>query len=274
MEKCVLTGNHAGERGGGIFVEGNVVLTGCRLADNTSDPNPRSCWESGGAIWAGNATIRNCLITGNSYCAVVVVDAAITQCTIAGNLGAGIFVETYGHATVSDCVVWGNSGESIIEDEYLGQKGVATVSYSDIDGGWAGSGAFNINQNPLFVTSPCGDYYLSQVAAGQAADSPCVDAGSDLAVNLGMDKYTTRTDYVNDVSIVDMGYHYGDCCATPNPADIDGDGRVDWTDYVILADQWQGLPGVPSADIAPPGGDGVVDGKDLGLLCENWLWGK
>jgi hypothetical protein len=33
-------------------------------------------------------------------------------------------------------------------------------------------------------------------------------------------------------------------------------------------------PGVPSADIAPPGGDGIVDMNDLGLLVDNWLWGK
>jgi hypothetical protein len=29
---------------------------------------------------------------------------------------------------------------------------------------------------------------------------------------------------------------------------------------------------VPSADIAPPEGDGIVDGLDLGLLVDYWLW--
>jgi len=32
-------------------------------------------------------------------------------------------------------------------------------------------------------------------------------------------------------------------------------------------------PGVPSADIAPPEGDGIVDERDLDVLCDNWLAG-
>lgn len=52
--------------------------------------------------------------------------------------------------------------------------------------------------------------YLGQTAAGQPADSPCVDAGSDLAGNQGMDVYWTRTDGVPDSGTVDMGYHFGD----------------------------------------------------------------
>ena len=65
---------------------------------------------------------------------------------------------------------------------------------------------YNIAEDPLFVAG----YYLSQIDSSQPADSPCVDAGSDDAnnPNIGMDKYTTRTDGVNDVNVVDMGYHY------------------------------------------------------------------
>jgi len=62
----------------------------------------------------------------------------------------------------------------------------------------------NIEDDPLFI----GEYFLSQVSAGQLVDSNCVDTGSDLAGNLGMDTYTTRTDSVGDEGIVDMGYHH------------------------------------------------------------------
>ncbi|GAG05128.1 unnamed protein product, partial [marine sediment metagenome] len=41
-----------------------------------------------------------------------------------------------------------------------------------------------------------------------AIDSPCVDAGSDLAVALGLDRFTTRSDGVADAGQVDMGLHY------------------------------------------------------------------
>ncbi|MHC4543549.1 MAG: right-handed parallel beta-helix repeat-containing protein, partial [Planctomycetota bacterium] len=66
----------------------------------------------------------------------------------------------------------------------------------------------NIADDPNFTTGSLGDYYLSQIAAGQLVDSNCVDAGSGLASDLGMDMYTTRTDIENDEDTVDMGYHY------------------------------------------------------------------
>ena len=98
-------------------------------------------------------------------------------------------------------------------------------------------------------------------------DSPCVDAGSDTAVNLGVDHHTTRTDKLGDEGIVDMGYHYCE-----NLADLNDDGKVDVIDLVILASQWQQGPGIPSADIAPTGGDDLVNDRDLSLLADNWLW--
>jgi hypothetical protein len=83
----------------------------------------------------------------------------------------------------------------------------ADVTYSCIRG-WTRGGEGNISDDPLFVKGPLGDYYLSCRAAGQAADSPCIDAGSGTAESLGLDQLTTRTDGVLDAGIVDMGYHY------------------------------------------------------------------
>ena len=53
-------------------------------------------------------------------------------------------------------------------------------------------------------------------------------------------------------------------------ADIDHSGKVDLVDFAILASQWLQPPGVPSADIAPPGGDNIVNSRDLGLFVDNW----
>ena len=74
-----------------------------------------------------------------------------------------------------------------------------TVSYSDVRGGRPGVhvdngcvlnwGAGNRDSDPLFVTGMFGDYYLSQTDVGdpnQTQNSPCVDAGSDYAGNVGM----------------------------------------------------------------------------------------
>jgi len=62
----------------------------------------------------------------------------------------------------------------------------------------------NIDEDPNFIAG----FYLDQPVAGWLGYSPCVDAGSDLAGVLGMDIYNTRIDGVNDLDVVDMGYHY------------------------------------------------------------------
>jgi len=54
--------------------------------------------------------------------------------------------------------------------------------------------------------------------------------------------------------------------------DLDDDGDVDLADFAVLASQWQQVPGVPSADIAPICGNGIVDIFDLAMLRESWLW--
>jgi len=90
-----------------------------------------------------------------------------------------------------------------------------TISFSDVKGGQAsvyvetGSsinwGSGMISDDPLFMEGPLGDHYLSQVAAGQGSNSPCVDTGDPSSE---MIEGTTRTDEAQDDGIVDMGYHY------------------------------------------------------------------
>ncbi len=61
--------------------------------------------------------------------------------------------------------------------------------------------------------------------------------------------------------------------ARENVADITGDGRVDWYDLKILAEQWLQPPGEPSADIAPTPADGIVNFLDYAVLADHWLEG-
>jgi hypothetical protein len=102
------------------------------------------------------------------------------------------------------------------------------IRYCDIEGGQAAVvvepswtlvwGPGNIDADPLFVTGPNGEFYLSQTAAGQGEDSPCVgagDPGGELVWGI------TRTDHVLDSGVVDMGYHSPDLgfvVAGPGPA--------------------------------------------------------
>jgi hypothetical protein len=65
--------------------------------------------------------------------------------------------------------------------------------------------------------------------------------------------------------------NYIDFVREYNSADLTQNGRVDMDDFAVLAAQWLSAPAVPSADIAPPDGDGIVDGLDLLIMIENWL---
>jgi hypothetical protein len=68
------------------------------------------------------------------------------------------------------------------------------------------NGTGNTTSAPLFVnTPPTGYFFLSQIAAGQTANSPCVDAGDPTST---MVTGSTRTDFVQDEGIVDMGFHW------------------------------------------------------------------
>jgi len=124
-----------------------------------------------------------------------------------GGWGGAIFNYEASNPVISNSILWndiGTSGNDELNNAEVGAPCNPVVTYSDIDeNGFAGING-NIRNDPLFV----GNYYLSQIAAGQGADSPAVDAGNDTAANLGMDDKTTRTDAIRDTGIVDMGFHY------------------------------------------------------------------
>ena len=69
----------------------------------------------------------------------------------------------------------------------------------------------DFSKDPLFVRAASekqGNYRLSQLTSGQDLDSPCVDAGTTTAAQLGLQKSATRTDEASDTGMVDIGYHY------------------------------------------------------------------
>jgi len=215
----VIINNAAtGGWGGGIHIEGGgrPLIEHNRIMSNTTP------YEGGGVAIAFESctTLKNNLIAGNSAgkrgAGIRLRDTWTTLLnnTIAQNAGAGgdgiyaakttitltnniIVSNTYGlrtdgtlTTTIRHNDVWGN----------------ATMNYSGLLDPTGSDG--NISLDPLFVSGPDGDYYLSQTAAGQVANSPAVDSGSDSASNLTLHTRTTRTDGQADSGLVDMGYHY------------------------------------------------------------------
>jgi len=172
---------------------------------------------------AADITLVNNLVVSNVDGGLCFIDelpispstimASIECCTIAHNgsetSGDGVYCE-YAPIIITDCILWENEQDQIFFDD----GPAPTVTYCDVQGGYTGMG--NIDSDPLFASGPLGDYYLDHTG-WPLADSPCLDAGSDLAGNIyftlgsqtmRMDQLTTRTDHVLDTGQVDLGFHF------------------------------------------------------------------
>jgi len=259
ISHCVIEDNQSDFTGGGVDgLSGRI--SHCNIRNNATN-------TSGGAVSGSAGEIFNCIISGNvangadanSSSALHGCSGDIINCTITGNTGPGDIVLRVCSGSFTNCIIWDNSGNGF-------DLHTAVMSYCCWPGGSSGTG--NLAVDPCFTAGPLGDYYLSQISAGQNDTSPCVDTGSDTAANLELDVLSTCTDGAMDTGTVDMGYHYID---TFLAVDINKDWDVNLEDYVLFSQQWLDFPGVPSADIVPPGGDGVVDILDLLELAENWL---
>jgi hypothetical protein len=89
--------------------------------------------------------------------------------TVAGNNTNGNQVLfTHDAMTVTNIILWGNTTGG---EDMLGGPGTLSVSYSDIEGGWTGTG--NIDADPKFVDAVSGDYRLG-------VGSPCIDKGTSV----------------------------------------------------------------------------------------------
>jgi hypothetical protein len=144
----------------------------------------------------------------------------IANCTLSGNsseYAGAVYAQDSASPALTNCILSGDSSPNGSEIALMYDSSL-TLSYSNVYGGMSAvyteqdstieMGDGNMATNPLFVAGPLGDYYLSQQASGQDATSPCVDAGRNTVVNVGLESYTTRTDEVGDTDRVDMGYHY------------------------------------------------------------------
>jgi hypothetical protein len=129
-------------------------------------------------------------------------EGEIRDNVIAGNTSIGLRVTTEG------------AGSHVHHNDSFGNS----PNYSMPAGFVLGSS--NLAVDPLFVAVGSGDFSLSQTAAGQAVNSPLVDAGSDLVADADISG-STRSDGVADAAGADPGYHAE---AAPSASPPGGDG--------------------------------------------------
>ncbi len=236
---CGFFWNSSGYGGAVHLHYSSTYFTDCEFEDNSAN-------MTGAAVYASNSShvMEHCVFEGNDVTAVFSssamgstvprifnclffengrngshggaiynyeVDTEIECCTITGNTasnGGGIYSSGCS-PVVTNCIIWGNTataGEPQVHDV---SGGTTIVTYTDIDQDGYDTGAGNIRSDPLFITGPRdGDYYLGHTAAGQAANSPCIDAGSNTSIFYFLHTMTTRTDNMVDAGQVDLGFHY------------------------------------------------------------------
>ncbi|MCP4591869.1 MAG: hypothetical protein GY842_14125 [bacterium] len=219
-----------GNDGGGLANLGNsgvgtVVLEQAIIRENG---------DSGVYSDDATTTVRNCIITNNDASGagggVAAIDGTLTvrNCTIVDNTsggGAGGIDISSASATIAQCILWGNTPTET--------GGSPLVTYSDVQGGYAGLG--NIDEDPQFIDSASADYHLKR-------SSPCVNAGDPTFT-----PEAGETDIDGDARVqggfADMG-------ADETPywdGDLDQDGDVDLDDFAGLVDCLSG----PEASPAP-----------------------
>ena len=198
--------------GGGalvVFLHSSLMAVNCLFHDNQA-------WEAGAVLIADDSipNFINCTFANN-------------RATGPGKHGGAIHDES-GVATLQNCVLWGNTRWDGWPESIWGRYTLTgtIVNYSDVQGGWLGTG--NINANPLFQNSAANNYALQ-------SSSPCKNTGGNPALpadvaDLDWDGNTTEAlpmDLARVVRVlsgtVDMGaYEYG-CYTTGADCDLNGE---------------------------------------------------
>jgi hypothetical protein len=279
INNCTIRNNSA-RYGGGIEVWGTISITDCIFTSNSGTfggaidnygacPRISNCTFTGnGATWGGgicnfegSPIVTNCVFSKNmgstypySYTGGGVdhvngySSAAYVNCTFVDNsVGLGV---SYGSPpsdlTVQNCIFWEN------EQSILNNTGsTITVTYSDMQGGWAGSGGNNIDTDPCFADPTNGDYHLksqagrydprNQIWIEDAVTSLCIDAG-DPESSIGWE-ITPNGARVNMGAYggtwqASKSYFGQPVCSKPIVGDIDGDCKVDFVDFAFMASHW------------------------------------
>ena len=197
LTNCTVSGNnttYAGNNpidiGGGVCnlshtTGGTIALTNCTISGNIAFNGGGIC----NAISGGTITVAGCVISANAalghnadgggvFNSIFGGAIILTNCTISGNKasnsGSGISNSRNGGTiTLTNDLVFGDTNSEI--SNLNGATPI--ISYSDIQGGYPGTG--NINADPMFVNVATGNFYLQAgspcVGKGTASDTPSLD---------------------------------------------------------------------------------------------------
>jgi len=260
---CEFAGNSAWLGGGMYNAHSTVTVRNCLFTGN------QACSLN----VASSTGMERLPVTGEGGGMYHVFDqnSVLLNCTFAGNRasfrGGGIYNSDSDHPELTHCILWGNrdpSGSGKSAQIYGGQPDIA---HSCIQGWYVSSGG-NTSDDPVFARSGYwdpngtpddpnddfwvdGDYHLKSQAGRWDANegrwtkdevtSPCIDAG-DPTSPIGYGPFPNG-------GIINMGAYGGTAeasksyfgepiCETIVAGDINGDCKVDFLDFTLLARHW------------------------------------
>lgn len=201
IDSNIIQGNSAGTSGGGIHCSGNSTIKGNTISNNISGfGGGIQCYGVASPTIAGNTISGNSADSGGG--GINCEDESsptIINNTLTDNVaqsGGGIYSSSTSTPTVTNTILWGNDA-SEGPQIWVGDTSSLTISYSDARGGedsvfveegatldW---GPGMIDLEPLLRDAENGDFHLMATACGDTADSPCIDAGDPVILDLVLD---------------------------------------------------------------------------------------
>jgi hypothetical protein len=265
---CTFSNNFAGTDGGGIYNHHKgPILSNCIIADNFAVGNGGGI--GGDNLYMGDSIMTNCIIVGNE----------------AGDKGGGMYEYDDSELYLTNTILWDNIAYEGPQMAINGHVDVF-VRYCCFQGGqfdiftersevhW---GDGNTDADPLFADASADDYHLKSQAGrwnpiggswvNDPHTSPCIDAGDP------------NSDWTAELwphgKCVNMGAFGGtpqasmSASSLGNVADVDGSGRVDYTDMKLLAYKWLEQQVLLPEDLNR---DAIVNFFDIAELVQEWLW--
>jgi hypothetical protein len=218
----------------------------------------------GRVIWACDGTISNCVIANISYMclspwptpAIVGCHGLIQNCTFVA-VADGIEVFEGGTCTIKNCILYRHTWAFVPTGATL------NISYSNFEDGrnriWGNGtvnwGPGNIDTDPCFARlgnlQTEGDYHLKSQAGRwnpnlndwviDTITSPCIDAGDHMSP-IGLEPFpnggVTNIGAYGGTSEASKSYFGEPVCETIVAGDINGDCKVNFLDFRLMALHW------------------------------------
>jgi len=250
ISNCIFNSNKA-EQGGGVFCHSSHAIS---IPDSII-----GCSSTDGRIISSSDSF--------SKFSHKIINSTFTDNT-ATSEGGGIYCGELTRVLVSNCIFWADHAfeGSEIAMFPTALRSVLSISYSDVKGGemeahnpsggliW---GDGNIDADPCFANPNAGDFYLKSQADRwypsvadwtiDDATSPCIDAGDPMSP-IGLEPFPNggraNMGAYGGTAEASKSYFGEPPCGVIVAGDINGDCKVDFRDFAIIAFHW--LEGTPS----------------------------